>query len=106
MIVIEQDNFKMIQSNETGPFFDLYLPHTTNEGKENERTEMKLNGYGYSFEYCIDLLIKIRLNNKKESYSINEYMQAYVNEIKEIKKLIQHIEIVKEKKEKLKIEEE
>ena len=48
---------------------------------------MALSGYGHSFEYCIKLLITIRLS-KLESYSINEYMQAYVKEVNEIKKLI------------------
>lgn len=86
MITIEQEGFKMVQSS-AGPFFDLYLPKTINKGKPNERTEMVLSGYGHSFEYCIKLLITIRLS-KSESYSINEYMQAYVKEVNEIKKLI------------------
>ena len=88
MIVIEEKDFKMVQSSKTGPFFDLFLPYTVNEGKDNERTEMRLSGYGHSFEYCIDLLIKIRIAKKKETYSINEYMQTYIKEINEIKKLI------------------
>lgn len=92
MIVIEEEGFKMVQSNKTGPFFDLYLPYTVNEGKDNERTEMRLSGYGHSFEYCIDLLVKIRIARKKETYTINEYMQAYINEIKEIKKVIQYVD--------------
>ena len=96
MIVIEEKDFKMVQSSKTGPFFDLFLPYTVNEGKNNERTEMKLSGYGHSFEYCIDLLIKIRLAKKEESYTIKEYMKAYIKEIDEIKKLIQYVENNKE----------
>ena len=96
MIVIEEKNFKMVQSSKTGPFFNLYLPYTVNEGKDNERTEMRLSGYGHSFEYCIDLLIKIRLANKQEIYTMEEYMNAYIKEIDEIKKLVQHVDKVKE----------
>ena len=99
MIVIEEKDFKMVQSSKTGPFFDLFLPYTVNEGKNNERTEMKLSGYGHSFEYCIDLLIKIRVSKKQEVYTMKEYMETYMKEVEEIKKLIQHIEIKKEKDE-------
>ena len=96
MIIIEEKDFKMVQSSKTGPFFDLFLPYTVNAGKDNERTEMRLSGYGHSFEYCIDLLIKKRLINKSETYTMQEYMEAYMKEIEEIKKLIQHVDKVKE----------
>lgn len=99
MIVIEEKDFKMVQSSKTGPFFDLFLPYTVNAGKDNERTEMRLSGYGHSFEYCIDLLIKIRVSKKQEVYTMKEYMETYMKEVDEIKKLIQHIEIKKEKDE-------
>lgn len=99
MIVIEEKDFKMVQSSKTGPFFDLFLPYTVNAGKDNERTEMRLSGYGHSFEYCIDLLVKIRMAKKQEVYTLKEYMETYMKEVEEIKKLIQHIEIKKEKDE-------
>ena len=99
MIVIEEKDFKMVQSSKTGPFFDLFLPYTVNAGKDNERTEMRLSGYGHSFEYCIDLLIKIRVSKKQEVYTMKEYMETYMKEVDEIKKLVQHIEIKKEKDE-------
>ena len=99
MIVIEEKDFKMVQSSKTGPFFDLFLPYTVNAGKDNERTEMKLSGYGHSFEYCIDLLVKIRIAKKQEIYTMKEYMETYMKEIDEVKKLVQHIEIKKEKDE-------
>ena len=96
MIVIEEKDFKMVQSSKTGPFFDLYLPYVVNAGKDNERTEMKLSGYGHSFEYCIDLLVKIRIAKKQEIYTMKEYMETYMKEIDEIKKLIQYIEVKKD----------
>ncbi len=99
MIVIEEKDFKMVQSSKTGPFFDLFLPYTVNAGKDNERTEMRLSGYGHSFEYCIDLLIKIRVSKKQEVYTMKEYMETYMKEVDEIKKLVQHIEIKKERDE-------
>ena len=99
MIVIEEKDFKMVQSSKTGPFFDLFLPYTVNAGKDNERTEMRLSGYGHSFEYCIDLLIKIRVSKKQEVYTMKEYMETYMKEVDEIKKLVQHIEVKKEKDE-------
>lgn len=99
MIVIEEKDFKMVQSSKTGPFFDLFLPYIVNAGKDNERTEMRLSGYGHSFEYCIDLLIKIRVSKKQEVYTMKEYMETYMKEVDEIKKLVQHIEVKKEKDE-------
>ena len=99
MIIIEEKDFKMVQSSKTGPFFDLFLPYTVNAGKDNERTEMRLSGYGHSFEYCIDLLVKIRMAKKQEVYAMKEYMETYMKEVDEIKKLVQHIEVKKEKDE-------
>ena len=99
MIVIEEKDFKMVQSSKTGSFFDLFLPYTVNAGKDNERTEMRLSGYGHSFEYCIDLLVKIRVAKKQEVYTLKEYMETYMKEVDEIKKLVQHIETKKEKDE-------
>ena len=96
MIVIEEKDFKMVQSSKTGPFFNLYLPYTVNKGKDNERTEMRLSGYGHSFEHCVNALILKRLNEKDKVYTMEEYMSAYIKEIDEIKKLIQHVEVVKE----------
>jgi hypothetical protein len=96
MIVIEDKDFKMVQSSKTGPFFNLYLPYTVNEGKDNERTEMRLSGYGHSFSYCVDLLVKIRLARKNPTYTMSSYMNEYIKEIDEVEKLIQHVETVKE----------
>lgn len=90
MIIIEEKDFKMVQSIKTSPFFDLYLPYIVNEGKSNQREEMKLFGYGMSFEACIDILIKKKLSEKKDSYSIEEYLKSYIDEIKEVKKLIKY----------------
>ena len=94
MIVIKEKDFEMIQSSKTGSFFNLYLPYTVNKGKDNEYTEMRLSGYGHSFEHCVDLLIKKRLQNN--TYTMEEYMNAYMREIDEIKKLVQHVDKVKE----------
>ena len=96
MIVIKEKDFEMIQSSKTGSFFNLYLPYTVNEGKDNERTEMRLSGYGHSFEHCVDLLIKKRLISRSETYTMKDYMNAYMKEIEEIKKLVQHVDKVKE----------
>ena len=96
MIVIEDKDFKMVQSSKTGPFFDLYFPHIVNEGKDNERTEMKISGHGHTFEYCMNTIINLRLASKVDTCSISEYFKLYAVVLKEIEKLIKHVEKVKE----------
>lgn len=105
MLVIRDVDFEMEQVKTT-PFFDLKLLTVVNEGKSNERYEMKLDGYSKSFKSCIETIITKRLTSKNISVSINGYLELYE---KELQKLIDSevtIENIEDKKEDIEIDEE
>lgn len=90
MIVIRDTDFEMEQVKDL-PFFDLKIPTIINEGKPNERTEMKIFGQGMTFEACLKQIISTRLNVKETTYSAIEYMKAYTAEVAKIGKLVEYI---------------
>lgn len=90
MIVIKDSDFEMEQVKDY-PFFDLKVPAIINEGKPNQRTEMKIAGYGMTFEECLKQIISKRLNVKENTYSAIEYMKAYTAEVEKIGKLVEYI---------------
>lgn len=106
MIVIKDQDFEMEQYKNT-PHFDLKMNAVVNEGKPNQRTEMKVVGYGIPFESCLQLVISYRLHQEDKVYSILEYIDAFNKEADKISKLIQVIDKpVKKKKNEDKDEDE
>jgi len=80
MLIIEGKDFRMEQVK-TSPFFNLKLLTVVNEGKSNERFEMKLDGYSMSFKSCIDRIITHRLFLKNISVSLNGYIEEFKKEV-------------------------
>lgn len=81
-IIIEDVDFRMESVRPDceitkGWFFDLYLLKTINEGKENERLELKWAGYGCTTPYCIELIADSRAERKFNFKS--EKFQSIVN---------------------------
>lgn len=94
MLVIKDDNFEMVQTS--GPFFDLNVLTKVNEGKENEREEMKLIAHGLPFDSCLKQLVQLKID-KSKTYSVTEYIEAFAKGVDEISKLIKEVD--KSKKE-------
>lgn len=92
MLVVKMDNFEMVQSSKTGPFFDLILPTKINEGKENERTEMKLVAHGLPFETCCKYLVGLKMSEIDGIYTAKEYIDKYKQVVEEVSKLIKDVE--------------
>jgi hypothetical protein len=90
MIIIKDLDFEMEQVKST-PFFNLKLPTIVNEGKENERIDMKINGYGMPFETCIQKIVSLKLAKIDETYTAGEYMEAYVAETEKLTDLVTYI---------------
>jgi len=90
MIVIKDLDFEMEQVKST-PFFNLKLPTIVNEGKENERIDMKIDGYGMPFETCIQKIVSLKLAKIDETYTAQEYMEAYVAETNKLADLVTYI---------------
>ena len=88
MIQIIEKEFQMVQTS--GPFFDLYMLTKINEGKENEREEMKLTDYGIPFDACLKKIINYKILDK--DYTVKEYVEAYAKAVKELESLVQYID--------------
>lgn len=87
MIEIKDLDFEMEQLKAT-PFFNLKLPVIVNEGKDNERTDLKVVGQGMPFETCIQKIVSMRFANDDTTYSAVGYMNAYVEQVNELTKLV------------------
>lgn len=90
MIIIKDLDFEMEQVKST-PFFNLKLPTVVNEGKENERIDMKIGGYGMPFETCIQKIVSLKLAKIDETYTAQEYMEAYIAETNKLTDLVTYI---------------
>lgn len=82
MLKIVTKDFEMEQV-QTSPFFDLSLLATINKGKSNERTEMKLDSYGLTFEDCIKRIVSYRMS-ECGTYTLREYVEKYKQITKEL----------------------
>ena len=98
MLVIKDSDFEMVQVK-TSPFFNLSILTPVNEGKENERSEMKLFGYGMTFEDCLREVISLKLSRMEGTFTVSQYVELYEKEVKEIEKLVEKIDNIKEKEE-------
>ena len=105
MILIKDADFEMEQVKNL-PFFDLSMLVKINEGKENERTEMKLVAYAMPFEQCIKEIISHRLCQPDKEYTIAQYIHDYEEEVNKICSLIHYVESISKKKKKAEDEEE
>ena len=97
MLVIKDSDFEMVQVK-TSPFFNLSILTPVNESKENERSEMKLFGYGMTFEDCLREIVSLKLSRTEGTFTVSQYVEMYEKEVKEIEKLVERIDI-KEKEE-------
>jgi hypothetical protein len=90
MIIIKDLDFEMEQVKST-PFFNLKLPTIVNEGKDNERLDMKIDGYGMPFETCIQKIVSLKLSKVDKTYTAVEYMDAYTTEVNKLIDLVTYV---------------
>ncbi len=99
MIVIKTEEFEMVQSSKTGPFFNFSVLTTVNAGKETERKDMKLIAYGLPFETCMKQIVGLEMAKQKEfsgAMTVAQYIAKYKEVVEKVSKLITHVEKVKE----------
>ena len=98
MIVIKDLDFEMEQIKST-PFFNLKLPTIVNEGKDNERTELKIDGYGMPFESCIQRIVSLKLAKLDKTYTVAQYVNVYAKMVDELYDKVSYIEKASKKDE-------
>lgn len=86
-MIIEESDFRLIPCNESSTRFDLELLYTVNKGKDNERTEFKNAGYGFSLESALHKVISSRIEKKHEVISLKEYLKEFKEEKQSLKEL-------------------
>lgn len=75
-MVVEYDKFKM-EKIEDAPFYNLSILSVVNAGKENEREEFKIIGYGMPFDSCIKRIVDYEMSQIEGIYTIKEYIDKH-----------------------------
>ena len=79
-IVIEEKDFVLISTHDYGHFYDLYLLKTVKPKGKPERQELVLDGYGMTFNRCMQRIIDNRIERKQEVLTIKEYITLFKEE--------------------------
>lgn len=88
-MVIEEHDFRLTPCNESSSVFDLELLYTVNKGKDNERTEFRISGYGLSLDSAIRKIVMSRMNQKygEGTISLAEFLKGFKEEIAKVKQM-------------------
>lgn len=85
-MTIQEEDFKMISCS--GSHWDLELARVVRPKNGEPRVEFKPEGYGMSMESCMKRIINKRISDKKEVWSLKEYVEEYKKQLDELKKLL------------------
>lgn len=91
-MTIEEPDFRMISVGNKD--WDLYIK-TTKTDKDGKLSEKVTPiGYGMRMESCIKAIIRKRMQQKQETYSLKEYLNAYLREKEEFTNFFKKVEAV------------
>lgn len=85
-MTIQEEDFKMISCG--GSHWDLELAKVVRPKNGEPRIEFKPEGYGMSMESCMRRIINKRISDKKEVWSLKEYVEEHKRQLDELKKLL------------------
>lgn len=86
---IEENDFILETSNDSGNFWDLSLKKKVNKGKDNEREEWDKPKYGLLLSTAIKYISHYRTVNKLgDSTTLKNYLKVYLSEIKKLEELV------------------
>lgn len=77
-MIIEENDFKM--EKDGGSLWDLSLLKTIRPKGKPERQELVLDGYGMTFNRCMQRIIDNRIERKQEVLTIKEYITLFKEE--------------------------
>lgn len=87
---IEESDFILESTSDTGHFFDLQLLVKVNKGKSNEREEMGKPSYGIPLETALKYIAHYRAYKKTgDVTTLKEYIKEYKNAVEELKKMVE-----------------
>lgn len=88
-MIIEESDFRLENSSDFSQFWDLELLYTVKPKSGEPRQEFKNAGYGLTLGSAIKRVINYRLNNKKQIYTLKEYLSEYKKENAQIRSLVE-----------------
>lgn len=88
-MIIEESDFRLENSNDFSQFWDLELLYTVKPKSGEPRQEFKNAGYGLTLGSAIKRIINYRLSNKKEIYTLKEYLEEYKKQNAQLQSLVE-----------------
>lgn len=86
---IEENDFILETSNDTGNFWDLSLKKIVNKGKDNEREEWDKPRYGLQLSTALKYISHYRTVNKLgDSTTLKKYIEYFNKSVEELKNLV------------------
>lgn len=84
---IQEKTFELEQVKGT-LFFNLSILTLVNEGKDTERSEMKLVGYGLPLSTCLQEIVSKEIEQTYSTLSLSEYVTIYTQGLDKLSQLI------------------
>lgn len=90
MFKIQENDFRLTPIDDSSLAFDLELSRVVNKGKNNERTEFQIAGYGLSLSNAIKSIAQYRVSNnhKEEAISLLTYFKEFKKELDSLNKFL------------------
>lgn len=86
---IEENDFILETSNDSGNFWDLSLKKIVNKGKDNEREEWDKPKYGLQLDTAIKYISHYRtVNELGDSTTLKKYVETYNKAVDKIRNII------------------
>lgn len=86
-MTIEESDFRLTNDG-TSSYFDLELMKTVRPRGKPERQEWGDPLYGMPLEHAIKIIINYRLDKKKDTYTLLEYLESYKDQLNQLRKIL------------------
>lgn len=83
-MIIEESDFRL-SNDGNSVHWDLELMRTVRPRGKPEREEWGDPLYGMPLERAIKIIINYRLNKKKDTYSLEAYLESYKEQLKQLR---------------------
>lgn len=85
-MIIQENDYRLTPIDDSSLSFDLELSRVVNKGKNNERTEFQIAGYGLSLSNAIKRIAQYRVacNHKEEAISLLTYFNEFKKELESL----------------------
>lgn len=87
-MIIEESDFRIESCGDTNYMFDLELLKTVKPKGGDPRQEMKVVAYGIPFERCLQHIINNRIEAKKDTMNLSEYIKEYKEASEKVKNIL------------------